>query len=136
MYFSNIREKLFKDSTFSPILIKDFTEIFQNSDWEKYTFQCHLLEGYGYFCKIVITFLGRNAPNNKFLKVTIKETNKVMYHQSTPHRVFILDGLIGLSASHVSEASIICFSWTVVASHFGQLLHNIWWVSLLLIAPK
>ena len=33
------------------------------------------------FCEIVIIFLGRNTPNNKFLDVTNKETKKVMWHR-------------------------------------------------------
>ena len=32
------------------------------------------------FCEIVIIFLGRNTPNNKFLDVRNKETKKVMRH--------------------------------------------------------
>ena len=32
------------------------------------------------FCEIVIIFLGRNTPNNKFLDVTIKETKNFIWH--------------------------------------------------------
>ena len=40
---------MFKDSTFSQVLLKDFAETFQKAYWEKYTFQWHLPEIYGYF---------------------------------------------------------------------------------------
>ena len=48
--------------------------MFQHSYWEEYTFQWHLPEIY------VLIVLGRNTPNNKFLDVANKETNKVMWH--------------------------------------------------------
>ena len=39
----------FKDLSFLQLLLKDFTEIFHNSHWGKYTFQKNLSEIYGYF---------------------------------------------------------------------------------------
>ena len=44
-----VQQKIFKDSTFSQLLLKDFAETFQNAYWEKYIFQWHLPEIDGYF---------------------------------------------------------------------------------------
>ena len=40
---------IFKDSAFSQVLLKYFAETFQNAYWDKYTFQWHSSEIYGYF---------------------------------------------------------------------------------------
>ena len=68
-----------KDLTFSQVIIKDFAKIFQNFYCEKYTFQWHLPEFMVIFRQIVIFFLVRNTPNNKFLDVTNKETKSCGY---------------------------------------------------------
>ena len=46
------------------------------------------------FHKIVIVFLGRNTPNNKFLNVTSKETNKVMWHYCWNPSIINMEQLI------------------------------------------
>ena len=37
--------------------------------------------------KVVIIFLRRNTPNNKFVNVTNKETNKVMWHRCSSQSI-------------------------------------------------
>ena len=46
------------------------------------------------FCEIVIIFLGRNTPNNKFLDVTNKETKKVTWRRCWSPSTVNLDQLI------------------------------------------
>ena len=59
-----VQQKIFKDSTFSQLLLKDFAETFQNAYWE-----------------IVMIFLDRNTPNNKDLNATNKKIKKVSWHR-------------------------------------------------------
>ena len=46
------------------------------------------------FRKILIMFFGRNTPNNKFLNVTNKETNKVLWHRCWSSSILNLEQLI------------------------------------------
>ena len=45
----HIKQRFFKDSTFSQVLLKNFAETLQNAYGEKYNFQWHLPKTYGYF---------------------------------------------------------------------------------------
>ena len=42
----HVQERIFKDSTFWQVLLKDFVETFQNAYWEKYTFLWYFPEIY------------------------------------------------------------------------------------------
>ena len=46
------------------------------------------------FCEVVIIFLGRNTPNNKFLDVTNKETKNVMWRRCRSPYIMNLEQLI------------------------------------------
>ena len=67
-----MQQRIFKDSTFPQVPLKDFANIVQKAYLEKYTFQWHLPEFADFFRKIVIVFLDRNTPNNTFLDFTNK----------------------------------------------------------------
>ena len=63
---------IFKDSAFSQELLKYFAETFQNAYWDKYTFQWHSSEIYGYFLSV---------DSNDFLKYT-KQQGSRCYQQN------------------------------------------------------
>ena len=68
----HVKQRNFKDSTFLQVLLRDCAEAFQNA-YERCTlFSDDCLKFKVIFHKIVIIFLGRNTPNNKFLDVTNK----------------------------------------------------------------
>ena len=78
------------------MLLKDFAEILQNFYWEKYAILVSdtCLKFMVIFSKIVIIFLGRNTPYNRFVDVTNKETNKVMSHRCWSSSIMNLEELI------------------------------------------
>ena len=45
----HVQERFCKDSDFLKVLLKYFVKTFQNAYWEKYIFQWHLRDVYGYF---------------------------------------------------------------------------------------
>ena len=69
-----MQQKIFKDSAFSQVLLKDFAQTLQNAYWEKYTFQWHLAEIYGY--DFYGYFPWQNTPSSKNHDATNKNLKK------------------------------------------------------------
>ena len=70
--------KIFEGLALSQVLLKVFPKYSRNRTEGITLFSNTCLEFIVIFRKIVIIFLVRNTPNNKFLDDTKKETNKVM----------------------------------------------------------
>ena len=73
-----VQQRIFKDITFSQVLLKNFAETFLTERSTRFSDTCPKLTAI--FRKIVVIFLGKNTPNNKFLDVTNKLIKKVTWN--------------------------------------------------------
>ena len=73
--------KVFLKIYFFISIFKGFYNIFQKSYWDNIPFSDTCLKFMAIVRETAICFFGRNTPNNKFLNVTNKETNKVMCYR-------------------------------------------------------